>query len=162
MELLEKSDTKQVLGIDLGTNTAQIKMPVTYRYHVRLQDPWTLSLRGKAVLVHAPLIRPSQLPAIHTDGMSIESRGWCRLPPYELMDQLHHELTPILCRYAQDPRRLHFIRETARQSVADFVRLWLERENRWSRWKFTSIHVQFRDEKTLPSAPTLQLPNGAD
>jgi hypothetical protein len=157
-EILEKSDTRRFLGLDLGTNSAQIRMPVTYRYHLRLQDPWTLSLKGKAIVVYAPMIRASQPPAIHTDQMSIEcKRGWCRLPPYELADQLHHELTPILSRYAEDPRRVQFIREAARQSVAEFVRLWLEREHRWNRWKFTSIHVRFRDEDALPAAPTLQL-----
>jgi hypothetical protein len=95
--------------------------------------------------------------------MHIESkRGWCRMPPDELVDHLHRDLTPTLCQYAQDPRRLAFVRETARASVAEFVRLWLARENRWNPWKFSSIHVQFRDEKTLPAAPTLQLPANSD
>ena len=163
MESLEKSDTQRLLGINFGTNTAQIKMPVTYRYHVRLQDPWTLNVRAKSVHVYAPTIRPSQPPAIHTEQMNVESkRGWGRLPPYELVDQLQHQLTPILSRYAEDPRRLQFIRETARLSVAQFVRLWLERESRWNRSRFTSIHVQFRDEKAAPAAPTLQLLCDAD
>ena len=157
-EMLERSDTRRVLGINLGTNLAQIRMPVTYRYHIRLQDPWCLRVQGKSVLVQAPLIRPSQPPAIHTDQMRIESRrGWCRSGPYDVVQQLHHDLTPTLCLYAQDPRRLAFVRETARQSVAEFVRLWLKRESRWNRGRFTSIQVQFADEKTLPAAPTLQL-----
>ena len=84
------------------------------------------------------------------------------MPPDELVDQLHRDITPTLCQYAQDPRRLAFVRETARESVAEFVRLWLARENRWNPWKFTSIHVRFRDEETLPAAPTLQLPAPAD
>jgi hypothetical protein len=62
----------------------------------------------------------------------------------------------------QDPRRLAFVRETARESVAEFVRLWLAREHRWHPGKFTSIHVQFRDEAKLPAAPTLQLPASSD
>jgi hypothetical protein len=53
------------------------------------------------------------------------------------------------------------VRQTARESVAEFVRLWLARENRWHPSKFSSIHVQFRDEPTLPAAPTLQLPEKA-
>ena len=163
MEIVERSETKRLLGLNLGTNTAQIRMPVTYRYHLRLDDPWCLKTRGKAVFVQAPEIRPSQPPAIHTDQMHIESkRGWCRMPPDELVDHLHRDLTPTLCQYAQDPRRLAFVRETARASVAEFVRLWLARENRWNPWKFSSIHVQFRDEKTLPAAPTLQLPANSD
>ncbi len=163
MEIVERRETKRLLGLNLGTNTAQIRMPVTYRYHLRLNDPWCLKTRGKAVFVQAPEIRPSQPPAIHTDQMHIESkRGWCRMPPDELVDHLHRDLTPTLCQYAQDPRRLAFVRETARASVAEFVRLWLARENRWNPWKFSSIHVQFRDEKTLPAAPTLQLPANSD
>lgn len=162
METVERSETKRLLGLNLGTNTAQIRMPVTYRYHLRLHDPWTLKTKGQAVIVQAPEIRPSQPPAIHTDQMSIESkRGWCRMPPVELVDQLHHDLTPTISQYAQDPRRLAFVRETARQSVAEFVRLWLARENRWSQGKFNSIHVRFRDENTLPAAPTLQLPENS-
>jgi hypothetical protein len=158
METVERSENRCVLGVNMGTNTAQIRMPVTYRYHVRLEDPWHLKTSGKALFVQALVIRPSQPPAIHTEQMHVESkRGWCRLPPQELVDQLHHDLTPTLCQYAQDPQRLVFIRETARESVAEFVRLWLLRENRWNPGKFTSIHVQFRDEKTLPAAPTLQL-----
>ena len=163
VEIVERSETKRLLGLNLGTNTAQIRMPVTYRYHLRLQDPWHLKTRGNAVLVQAPEIRPSQPPAIHTDQMHIESkRGWGRMPPEELVNQLHHDLTPTLCQYAEDPRRLAFVRETARESVAEFVRLWLARENRWSRGKFTSIHDQFRDEETLPAAPTLELPADSD
>ena len=163
MEIVERSETKRLLGLNLGTNTAQIRMPVTYRYHLRLDDPWCLKTRGKAVFVQAPEIRPSQPPSIHTNQMHIESkRGWCRMPPDELVDHLHRDLTPTLCQYAQDPRRLAFVRETARASVAEFVRLWLARENRWNPWKFSSIHVQFRDEKTLPAAPTLQLPANSD
>jgi hypothetical protein len=163
MEIVERSEAKRFLGLNLGTNSAQIRMPVTYRYHLRLQDSWCLKIRGKAVFVQTPEIQPSQPPAIHTDEMHIESkRGWCRVPPDGLVNQLHHDLTPTLCQYAKDPRRLAFVRETARESVAEFVRLWLARENRWNQGKFTSIHVQFQDEKTLPAAPTLQLPANTD
>ena len=84
------------------------------------------------------------------------------MAPQDLVDKLHHDLTPALCQYAQDSRRLAFVRETARESVAEFVRLWLVRENRWNPGKFTSIHVQFRDEMTLPAAPTLQLSANSD
>jgi hypothetical protein len=84
------------------------------------------------------------------------------MAPQDLVDKLHHDLTPALCQYAQDPRRLAFVRETARESVAEFVRQWLARENRWNPSRISAIHVQFRDEKTLPSAPTLQLPAYSD
>jgi hypothetical protein len=162
VETLEKSDTRKFCGVYMGTNVARIRMPVTYRFHLRIKDPWQLSIRGKNVVVQAPVIRPSLPPAIHTDQMVMESsRGWCRFGPDEMLQQLHRELTPTLSKYAEDPRRLQFVREGARQSVAEFVRLWLERENRWSWRRFTSIQVQFRDENTLPACPTLQLPDAA-
>ena len=80
-ETLERSDTSHVMGINLGTNTAQIRMPVTYRYHVRLSDPWSLTMRGKAIMVHAPVIRPSQpagpLAAVPTEVLlQIRARDW--------------------------------------------------------------------------------------
>lgn len=157
MEILERTDTRIFLGLNLGTNQATIRTPVTYRYHIRLQDPWILKRKGNAIMVQAPMIRASQPPAIHTDQMEIQSRrGWCRSSAGELVDQLHRDLTPTVCAYADDPRRMGFIREPARHSVAEFVRLWLEKENRWHRSKFTQIHVCFRDEQ-MPSQPTIQL-----
>ena len=158
VETLERTDSRKVWGIHMGTNQVNLRTPVTYRYHLRLTDPWCLSVKGKTILVKAPVIRPSQPPAIHTDQLQIESRrGWGRLPPHALAEQLHHDLTPTLVQYAGDSRRMHFIRETARQSVAEFVRLWLEKENRWNKGSFTAIHVHLAGEQALPSAPTLQL-----
>ena len=37
--------------LDLGTNIAQIHVPVTYRYHLRLARPWKLELRGTTLIV---------------------------------------------------------------------------------------------------------------
>jgi hypothetical protein len=158
METLERTDTRMFLGINLGTNEATVRTGVTYRYHIRLREPWHLSRNGDAIFVRAPMIRASQPPAIHTDQMELQSRrGWGRTSPDELAAKLQRDLTSTLCSYADDSRRIGFIRETARHTVAEFVRLWLEKEKRWNKWKFTSIHVCFQDEKTMPSQPTLQL-----
>ena len=157
-EVLERNDAKYLLGIPLGTNTAQIHALVTYRYHIRLYDPWLLENKGQRLVVHAPVIRASQPPAIHTDQMeALCVRGWCRLSPTELAAELQRDLTPTLVRYAEDPRRIELVRESARQSIAEFVRLWLEGENCWNGQKFTSICVTFGEEKLQPSTPTLQL-----
>ncbi|MFM2294337.1 MAG: hypothetical protein RLZZ350_750 [Verrucomicrobiota bacterium] len=32
--------------LDMGTNVAQVRVPVTYRYHVQLRDAWQLSEPG--------------------------------------------------------------------------------------------------------------------
>ena len=156
-ELIEVSENKTVLGLNLGTNTGQIRVGVTYRYHLRLPDPWRLEIQGQTVVVHAPALRPSLPPAIHTDEMVVQqTRGWLRLPSSELLEGLQHNLTPILTGYASDPRRLELVRETARQSVTDFVQHWLEREAQWRPGRITAIAVHFADEPVLSASPVVR------
>jgi len=143
--------------IDLGTNTAQISVPVTYRYHVQLRDTWKLETQDDRVIVHAPALRAAVPPAIHTDEMQrLGLRGWARFAPTDLLQELELRITPTLTRFAQDPRRLNLVRDTCRRSAAEFVRLWLERERQWGRAGFTQIQVKFADEPALPQAPTLK------
>ena len=144
--------------IDLGTNIAQISTPVSYRFHVRLHDPWKLEIRQDTVIVHAPPLRASIPPAIHTEDMErLAQRGWARGSPAAMMRELERQITPTLCQFAADPKRLNLVRDTARKSVAEFVQLWLEREHQWGHKRFTQIQVQFADEPALPLAPTLKL-----
>lgn len=157
-EVLERSDSKKLLGVDLGTNAVRLQVPVTYRYHVRLYDSWTLRISGTTLLVTAPAIRCGLPPAIHTDEIQQSTtRGWARCSPAKMLDQLHRELTPVLSQYATDSRRIDLVRETCRQSVAEFVRKWLHGEERWRPGKFTAIHVRFANETAMPSNPTVQL-----
>jgi len=159
-EILAKSDTKSMLWdwLNLGTNEAEIRVPTTYRYHLRLREPWKLELVGNNLVVVAPAIRASLPPAIHTDQMEFQSsRGWCRGSPKELLDKLHRELTPALSATANDPRRIGLVRETCRQAVAEFVQRWLEGEARWRPGAFTAIQVRFADEEELPPVPTRKL-----
>ena len=44
---------------------------------------------------------------------------------------------------------MSLVRETCRNSVAEFVQLWLEREKQWGRKGFTAIQVKFADEAAL-------------
>ena len=50
--------------LDLGTNVVQVSVPVTYRFHVRIRDIWKLEIQGNRVISNAPVLRPSQRPAI--------------------------------------------------------------------------------------------------
>jgi hypothetical protein len=144
--------------IDLGTNIAQVSMPVTYRFHVGLRAAWKLETQGSRVIVHAPPLRVALPPAIHTEGMErLAQRGWARGSPAEMLREVERQITPTLCGFANDPRRLNLVRDTCRQSVAEFVRLWLERERQWGGSGFTQIQVKFADEPALPSSATLKL-----
>jgi hypothetical protein len=160
VEVFERTDAKVLLWgwIDLGTNVAVLRVPVTYRYHIRLYDRWKLRVIGNRLMVESPLIRASMPPAIHTDEMvSHAVRGWARGSASELVTQLQREMTPTLRRYAGDPKRIDLIRETCRQSAAEFVRGWLDSQGQWRADRFTNIEVRFADEPELPLAPTLKL-----
>jgi hypothetical protein len=84
-------------------------------------------------------------------------RGWGRGSPADLLAELERQITPALSQYASDPKQLNLVREACRLSVAEFVRLWLEREGQWQPGGFTTIQVRFADEATLPPDPTLKL-----
>jgi hypothetical protein len=139
--------------LDLGTNLVQVSVPVTYRYHIHLRDEWKLEIKGQRVIVHAPALRAASPPAINTDQLTTLSvRGWGRRSPEPMMQELKKQITPRLTALAADPRRLNLVRDTCRKSVAEFIRLWLEREHQ--RDVINEIQVLFPAEK---DAPTLRL-----
>ncbi|MDB6024474.1 MAG: hypothetical protein JWM68_697 [Verrucomicrobiales bacterium] len=157
-EVFERTDARCFIGIDLGTNTVQLKVPTTYRFFICLYDPWKLHVNGNSIVVSAPPIRCSKPPAIHTDEIQESiSRGWARSSPQPMLEKMRHDLTPRLCEFAEDPRRMDLVREKCRQSVAEFVKRWLEGESRWQKGKFTSIRVHFVNEPVVAAKPTIQL-----
>ncbi len=148
-ETLTRTDERTIAWdmFYLGKTVSEISVPVTYRYHLVLRDPWKLDVVGNTCVVRAPAIRPSLPPAIHTDRMQKRSEaGWARFDAKEQMAELERSLTPRLTRHAGDPRRLALVREECRKTVAEFVRDWLLREDHWRNDRFTSIKVIFADE----------------
>jgi hypothetical protein len=153
-ETFRRADSKTILWdkVYLGTTVSEIRVPVTFRYHLRLSDPWRLDARDQVCLVLAPPIRPSLPPAIHTDRMTKSTeRGWARFNGDENLADLERSITPTLGRRALDPAHMRLARETCRQSVAAFVRRWLMREDHWRTDRFSSIVVVFPDEVSADS-----------
>ena len=112
----------------LGTTIAEIRVPVSFRYHLRLSDSWRLAARDQTCLVLAPPIRPSLPPAIHTSDMERRAEsGWARFDKNDQLDALERSMTPSLDQRAGDPAHLQLVREACRHSVAGFVRKWLMR-----------------------------------
>lgn len=147
--------------LPLGTTVTEIRVPVTYRYHLRLDDPWQLRVRDRACLVVAPPIRPTLPPAIHTDRLEkrIDS-GWLRFDDDTQMAELEASITPAVSARAGNPAHLDLVREICRRRVAEFVRAWLLAEDHWREDRFTAVEVRFADEPDdeLPAAaPTLRL-----
>jgi len=165
-ETFQRSDERRIAWdmVSLGTTVTEIRVPVTYRYHLRLEEPWRLVVRGNHCLVQAPEIRPTVPPAIHTERLEKRAeRGWARFNVDDQMEALQRSITPTLTRRATDPKHLELVREQCRVQVAEFVRGWLLREQQWSSDRFSSITVVFADEDPQSSAirpPTVILEQG--
>lgn len=161
-EVFTRTDARRVLFdlVPLGTTVSQIRVPVTYRYHLRLDEPWRLEAVGHTVVVHAPAIHPTLPPAIHTDRMEkLSSADWLRFDAAEQMEELERSLTPMLAARAAEPERIDLIREQCRRRVAELVRGWLEAEDHWRPDRFTAVTVVFADEPDAArELPTLSLP----
>ncbi len=153
-ETFKRSDEKRI-GWDyiyLGTTVAEIRAPVTFRYHLRLSETWRLASREQVCVVLAPQIRPSLPPAIHTTDMEKRAEsGWARFDKNDKLDALEKSMSEQLEQRAMDSTRLALVRETCRQSVAEFVKRWLIREQHWGTNRFTAIGVVFPDEVAATS-----------
>ncbi len=163
VETFRVEDERRVLWetLNLGKTVSEIRVPVTYRYHLRLAEPWKLDVSGQTCVVVAPAIRPSLPPAIHTDRLEKKSEaGWGRFNALEQMDALEKSVTPTLSKYAADARRMALVREQSRKTVAEFVKAWLLKEDQWRNDRFHTIKVVFADESGVTpdsATPTIQM-----
>lgn len=133
--------------LHLGTTVAEIRAPVTFRYHLLLSDTWRLASKDNLCVVLAPNIRPSLPPAIHTGEIEKRSEsGWARFNKDEKLNELERDLTAALELRAKDSNHQQLVRETCRKSVGKFVKTWLMREDHWRTNRFSSITVLFPDE----------------
>lgn len=134
----------------IGTTTSKISVRATFRYHIKLSDPWLLATKDQTCIVRAPAIRPSLPPAIHTETMRKETEsGWLRFNKDENLAELERGITAELSRTSLDFRHIALVREECRKSVAAFVKNWLLKEEHWRKDGFSSITVVFPDEKSL-------------
>lgn len=133
--------------VSLGTTVAEISVPVTYRYHLRLEESWRLEVSNQTCLVTAPPIRPTLPPSIDTGQMVKSSRnGWARFNAGEQLEAMEKSLTTKLSQYAGEEDRIALVRELARKTVVAFVRNWLLREDQWRQDRFHRVEVRFADE----------------
>jgi len=154
-ETFSRADSRSLLGemLYLGTTISEIRVPVVYRYHLKLSDPWKIEIVGDECRVLAPPIRPSLPPAVRTDAMEKKSAaGWLRFNAADNLVQLEKGLTPRLELRAADRRRIDSSREASRESVEKFVRRWvLESQPNMDRMKLV---VRFPDEVGASGTPS--------
>ena len=163
VEALARSDERRAFWdlVPLGTTTVELRVPVTYRYHLRLDERWAVEVKDGFCRVAAPALRPSLPPAIHTDRIERRSESsWLRFDAAEQRAALERQLTPRLAVLAADPRHLALVREESRRTVARFVRSWLLRHDAWGSDRVRAIQVVFADEARSVDEPPLALVYG--
>lgn len=138
-----------------STSTAEIRVPVTYRYYLRLSDPWRLATRGNVCIVQAPQFHASLPPAIDTGRMEKRAEGgWANFDKNALLDELEKDITRHISKRATDSKHLDLVREQCRRSAAEFVKKWLMDKVQWPD-KINAIIVVFPDEKSFNSDAAL-------
>lgn len=162
-KIFKRINTRTILWdkFSLGANVTEIKVPATFRYHVKLSEPWKLEVRDQQCFVISPMIQPTTPVSIHTDGMEkFSDRGWARFDKEDQPDALMKSIAPRLTSHASSDSHVNLVREHARKTVAEFIRQWLMKEGHWREDRFRSITVIFADEAAsddLPAKPTLTL-----
>lgn len=149
-ETVSRTDEKSVAWglISLGETVTEIRVPVTYRYHLELSGKWDVQITGNICRVIAPPVQPSMPPAIHIDEMERRtSRGWGRFDSDEQMTLLEKQLAQRLRRRAPEYLRFSDVRESCRQTTREFVTTWLLRNTEWKEDDFHVVDVRFRDER---------------
>jgi len=158
-ESFSRRDEKRIVWdlVYLGTTVSEIRVPATFRYHLRLSDPWRLATHGNVCIVRCPAIRPS-LP-IATDTTQMQKRtenGWARFNQNENLAELERSITATLNQRAADNDHIHMVREDCRKSVARFVKIWLIKEDQWLTNGIAAIVVVFPDEASIESDEQLE------
>lgn len=159
VESLKSEDRLTLLWdrFSLGTSTAEIRVPVTYRYYVKLDDAWEIKTQGPVCIVQAPRLRTMLPPAIHSHLMEKRSRnGWARFGANEQLETLEKGLMPTLVQYAEDDATMVLVRDQARKSLEQFVRQWLLQQFPGLNEDIKIVEVTFKGEPRSATEPGLQ------
>ena len=103
----------------LGETTSEIKVPVTYRYHLALAGNWRLDQSGNVCVVTVPKLEPSLPVAFDSSRMEKNaSNGWSRFDKNDQLNQLEKDITPTLEGYSKDEKHMDAARQKFRGVVA--------------------------------------------
>lgn len=146
-ERFDSTTNHTVLGVSLGNTVAQIRVPAVYRYHIALAKDWRITTSGAALVVISPAVIPSLPVAIDTARLeSFSSGAWSLITGAEAITSLQKSITATLNTKAASPAMILLQRESARQTVSEFVQKWVLQNPRWTGLKPPTVFVFFDDE----------------
>jgi hypothetical protein len=154
-EHFTRRDVMRVWGVSLGETVSEVRVPVTYRFHIELAREWVVTLDGTRAIVSAPELEPSLPVAFDTGAMRRTTKnGWARFNKDENLAAAERAITTELEGRAGSPRYLALVREDARRTIVEFVSRWLLTEPRWKSAPGHAVVVLFPGERVPgPSDP---------
>jgi hypothetical protein len=156
-EHFTRRDSKALWGVPLGETVSEIRVPVTYRFHIELAREWPVEIEGTRATVKAPALAPSLPVAFDTGAMRKSTvNGWARFNASENLAAVERSMSVELAARAGLPQYRALVREEARRTVAEFVAKWLLTEQRWQRGPGHSVAVVFADDPPGPAADPIE------
>ena len=157
-ERFDSTTSYTVLGVPLGKTVAQVRVPAVYRYHIPLAKEWKIHLTGNNLIVVAPPVQPSLPVAIDTGKLESFSSGlWSPITGAGAIESLQKSITGRLADKAASQQLILLQRESARQTVGEFILKWAVGQSRWKGLKPPTIFVFFEDEPLGKKAAPLLL-----
>lgn len=146
-ESFDKANEHHLFTVKIGKTVARIRVPATYRYHLKLAEEWRFIRRDNVFVVIAPPVAPSLPVAIDTTRLEAEASGaWSIITGNHLVSELQASITPALEERAKSDKYLKLQRDHARKTVAEFVQKWVLSQEKWKMIVGPEIRVFFADE----------------
>jgi hypothetical protein len=147
METFSREDTRYAAWgwVYLGTTTSEIKVPATFRFHIKLSEMTQARLDDSVLIVTAPVIHPTLPVAFDTAGMEKKTGGtWLRFDAAQQLADLEKSVTPALATRAQAHAKT--VRENARKDIEEFVQKWIVESHPGYRDRIKAVKVIFPGE----------------
>ena len=81
-EEFSKKFVYSILGWEVGETVAHIRVPATYRYHIKLGSEWKIIRAGEVFTVITPPVQPSLPVAVDLKQMQEDAGGTWVLVPF--------------------------------------------------------------------------------
>jgi hypothetical protein len=149
-ETMTQTLTRSWLGF-AAESTVRIEAPVIYRFGVRWDTGWEVTVAGDSTsmvcLVDAPALEPFQPPAIDTSGLRLSSREEFLAPSTKSSQEaMLRRFTPHVRELANTPEYRAIVRELARRTLVDYVQQWLLRSQLVDASRSLSVYARFADD----------------
>jgi hypothetical protein len=129
----------------LGTTISEIKVPATYRFHIKLSEMKQARFDDSVLIITAPAIHPTLPVAFDTTAMEKKAEGtWLRFDAEQQLADLEKSITPALATRAEG--HVNSVRENARRDIEEFVQKWIVESRPDYRAKIKAVKVIFPGE----------------